>query len=110
MKNELDVPTTFRYKHTVGTSVTEDSSTTLTQQISEEMNINFGKGPLSIGSTTTVKVSAQWSKSSSTTCSTNTEVEAEVEVPANKKVLMSQLQGTYGPLMAHSNHLMTSYE
>ena len=109
MKNDLDVPTTFRYKHTVGTSVTEGSSTTLTQQISEEMNINFGTGPLSIGSTTTVKFSAQWSKSSSTTWSTTTEVEAEVEVPA-KKILVSQLQGTYGPLIAHSNHLMISYE
>ena len=110
MKNDLDVPTTFKYKHTVGTSLTQGSSTTLTREISEEMNINFGKGPLSIGSTTTVKFSTQWSKSSSTTWSETTEVAADVEVPAKKKVLVSQLQGTYGPLTAHSNHLMTSYE
>lgn len=109
-ENKLEEPTNYKYSHSLGASVNDITTTTLTEELSEELSINFSKGPLSIGSNTTVTFSHQWSSSESKTWSESHNIEADVQVPAGKKVVVNQLQGTYGPLQVHSNHITFSYD
>ena len=108
-ENELNQPTSFKYSRVLGTSVTNTSTTTLTQQLSQELKANFSVGPLSIGSKATVNHSHEWSSSQAETWSASETVEVEVpDVKAGKKVIVYQLQGTYGPLTVHSSHIRLS--
>lgn len=85
------------------TSVTEGSSATLTSSLSYEMSTNFSVGPVSIGSTTTISFADKWLISESATWNESIETSESVQVPPMKKVLVSQLVGTYGPLTVKSN-------
>ena len=90
-------------------AIPEGSSTTLTNSLSHEMSTNFGEGPLSIGSTTSISFSSEWSTSESKTWSESTEVEVQIGVPAKKKVEISQILGEYGPMTIYSSHYRVDY-
>ena len=107
--NKLDKEVKYTYRKVLGVSITEGSSTTLTTSLSQELSVNFEKGPLKIGSKTSIEFSKQWSTSEAKTWSETTEVTAEINVPPLKKVLVSQLRAKYGPLEVHSNHIRADY-
>ena len=103
-KNNLDQETSFKYSHVLGTTFTNNITTALSEQLSQELNANFSIGPLSLGSKATVSHSREWSSSQAKTWSEKQAIEAEVSVKPGKKLVVCQLQGTYGPLKVHSSH------
>ena len=107
--NQLDKEVQFTYRKMLGVSITEGSSTTLTNSLSYEMSTNFGEGPLSIGSTQSISFSSEWSTSESKTWSESTEVEVQIDVPEKKKVEISQILGEYGPMTIYSSHYRVDY-
>ena len=111
LRNDLDESVTMTYKHGLGISIQESSSTTYTTTLALEMQKNFGAGPLSLGHLKmSVSFSAQWHSSTSQTWSESEEISATVNVPAKTKVLVNQLKGSYGPLTVNSLHLQIEYQ
>ena len=110
LRNDLDKPVSMTYKHGLGVSIQESSSTTYTTSLAMEMQKNFGAGPISLGHLKmSVSFSAQWHSSTSETWSENEEIIASVDVPPKQKVLVNQLKGRYGPLTVNSLHLQIEY-
>ena len=63
VENALDSPVPYEYKYSMGSSVKQGNSTTLSANLSYEMATNFSVGILSIGPMS-VKFSGEWSTSS----------------------------------------------